>query len=424
MPGARPDAVSSTPAPAASGLDVERLRRDFPLLGRRVYGRPLVYLDNAATTQKPEAVIDAENGYYREFNSNVHRGVHWLSQEATTAFEEARRTVQRFVGAAASHEIVFVRGTTEAVNLVANAYGRAHVGAGDEVLITWMEHHSNLVPWQMLCEATGATLCVVPIDERGELVMEAFDRLLTDRTRIVAVAHVSNALGTVNPVAEIVRKAHAAGAVVLVDGAQAVHHVPVDVGALDADFYAFSGHKIYGPMGVGVLYGKAALLDAMPPWQGGGDMIHTVTFEKSTWNELPYKFEAGTPNVAGALGLAAALNYLEAVGRERVAAHEASLLTYATAATGEVPGLRFIGTAREKAAVLSFMLDGIHPHDVGTVLDREGIAVRTGHHCAYPVMQHFGVPATTRASLALYNTTDEIDALVAGLGKVHEVFHV
>jgi len=403
-------------------LDAHALRADFPVLARRVYDHPLVYLDNAATTQKPQVVLDALDRYYGEYNSNVHRGVHRLSQEATEAFEAARVTVQRFLGAAASHEILFTRGTTEAVNLVANAWGRTNVAAGDEVLVTEMEHHSNIVPWQMLCEAVGATLKVLPMDDDGALRMEQLDVLLTEKTKLVAVVHVSNALGTLNPVEAIIDRAHAVGALVLIDGAQSIPHLPVDVTALDADFYAFSGHKAYGPMGIGVLYGKSALLEAMPPWQGGGDMIRMVTFEKTTYNELPYKFEAGTPDVPGAIGLAAAMDYMEAIGRDRIAAHEADLLAYAETLLAEIPEVRFIGTAQPKAAVLSMVFEGVHPHDVGTILDREGVAVRTGHHCAYPVMQHFGVPATTRASLAVYNTRDDLDALARALVRVREVF--
>jgi len=403
-------------------LDAHALRADFPVLGRTVHDRPLVYLDNAATTQKPRVVLETLDRYYAEYNSNVHRGVHRLSQEATEAFEAARGTVQRFLGAAETREIVFTRGTTESVNLVANAWGHANVKSGDEILVTEMEHHSNIVPWQMLCEAVGAKLRVLPMDDHGALRMEALDELLTERTRMVAVVHVSNALGTRNPVETIIQRAHAVGALVLVDGAQSIPHLPVDVQALDADFYAFSGHKAYGPMGIGVLYGKAALLDAMPPWQGGGDMIRMVTFEKTTYNELPYKFEAGTPDVPGAIGLAAAFDYMEGIGRDRIAAHEADLLAYGAEQLRAVPEIRFLGTAPERAAVLSMVFEGVHPHDVGTILDREGVAVRTGHHCAYPVMQHFGVPATTRASLGLYNTREDLDALVRALVRVREVF--
>jgi cysteine desulfurase/selenocysteine lyase len=413
-----PRASPSVPARGSDDL-AHRWREDFPLLRRRVHGHPLVYLDNAATTQKPESVLQALDRFYRELNSNVHRGVHWLSQ---AAFEGARETVRRFLGAASAREIVFVRGTTEGVNLVAGAWGRANVRAGDEILLTQMEHHSNIVPWQLLAEATGAAIRVVPIDDRGQMEMDAFDRLLTDRTRLVGLVHVSNALGTVNPVAEVVRRAHAAGAKVLVDGAQAVHHLAVDVRALDADFYAFSGHKVYGPTGIGVLYGRQEILEAMPPYQGGGDMIRMVTFERSTWNDPPQRFEAGTPDVAGAVGLAAALDYLEAAGRDRVAAHEADLLAYGTRRLAELPEVSMVGTAERKSAVLSFLFRGVHPHDVGTILDQEGIAVRTGHHCTYPIMQRYGIPATTRASLALYNTRDDLDALVEGLLRVREVF--
>ena len=403
-------------------LDANALRADFPVLSRTVHDRPLVYLDNAATTQKPLVVLETLDRYYREYNSNVHRGVHRLSQEATEAFEAARVTVQRFLGAAASHEILFTRGTTESVNLVANAWGRANVGPGDEILVTEMEHHSNIVPWQMLCEAVGATLRVLPMDDEGALRMEVLDEVLTERTRLVAVVHVSNALGTHNPVETIIERAHTVGALVLVDGAQSIPHLPVDVQALDADFYALSGHKAYGPTGIGVLYGKSALLEAMPPWQGGGDMIRMVTFEKTTYNDLPAKFEAGTPDVSGAIGLAAAFDYIEGIGRDRIAAHEADLLAYGTELLADIPEVRFIGTAPQKAAVISMLFEGVHPHDVGTILDREGVAVRTGHHCAYPVMQHFGVPATTRASLAVYNTREDLDALAAALVRVREVF--
>ena len=410
-------------APAAiAPSELARIREEFPILAREVHGRPLTYLDNAATTQKPDEVIRTLDRYYRSYNSNVHRGVHLLSQEATAAYEGARETVRRFLGAASTNEIIFTRGTTEAVNLVATAWGHANVGAGDEVLVTEMEHHSNIVPWQMLCDAVGATLRVLPMDDDGALEMDRLDALLGERTKMVAVVHVSNALGTENPIEEIIRRAHAVGAKVLVDGAQATPHLSVDVGALDVDFYAFSGHKVYGPTGIGALYGKEALLEAMPPWQGGGDMIRMVTFEKTTWNDLPYKFEAGTPNVADGIALATALEYVEKIGLARIEAHEADVLAYGTERLAEIEGLRPIGTAPAKHAVLSFVLEGIHPHDVGTILDREGVAVRTGHHCAYPVMQHFGVPATTRASLGLYNSRDDIDALVRGLLRVREVF--
>ncbi|WIG95196.1 cysteine desulfurase [Myxococcus sp. SDU36] len=405
-----------------SGFDVKKVREDFPILHQEVRGRPLVYLDSAATAQKPQAVIDALVRFYQHDNANVHRGVHVLSERATEAYEGAREAVRRFINARDAKEIVFVRGTTEAINLVAQTYGREHIGAGDEVLITQMEHHANIVPWRMLCEQTGAVLKVIPVDDRGELVLDAVDALLTERTRILAVTQVSNALGTVVPVKELTRRAHAKGIPVLVDGAQAVTHFPVDVQDLGCDFYAFSGHKMFGPTGIGVLYGRKERLEAMPPYQGGGDMILSVTMEKVTYNRVPYRFEAGTPNLEGAVGLAAAIRYLEALGMENVAAHDRELLAYATQALESVPGLRMVGTAREKSAVLSFMLAEVHPHDVGTILDREGICIRTGHHCAQPVMQHFKVPATSRASLALYNTREDVDALVRGLHKVLEVF--
>jgi cysteine desulfurase/selenocysteine lyase len=402
-------------------LDVAALRRDFPILTRTVHGHPLVYLDNAASAQKPRAVIEAEERAYAEYYSNIHRGVHSLSMQATDAYEAARVKAQKFVGAASAKETILTSGTTAGINLVAQTYGRRHVGAGDEVLITGLEHHSNIVPWQMLCDEKGAKLRVAPLDEEGQVVMEQFERLLSPRTKIVAVAHVSNALGTVNPVRRMAELAHARGAVILVDGAQAAPHLAVDVKALDVDFYVLSAHKIYGPSGVGVLYGRQALLEAMPPWQGGGDMILSVTFEKTTYNELPYKFEAGTPNIAGVIGFGAALDYVTAIGLDRIGAHEHGLLTHATRRLLEIPGLRIIGTAADKAAVLSFVLADAHPHDIGTILDYEGVAVRTGHHCAQPVMERYGVPATARASLAVYNTTDEIDVLVKGLHKVREV---
>ena len=374
-------------------LDVAALRGDFPILTQTVHGHPLVYLDNAASAQKPRAVIEAEARAYEEFYSNIHRGVHSLSMKAT-----------------------------DAINLGASSYGRGHVGRGDEVLITGLEHHSNIVPWQMLCEEKGAKLRVAPLDDEGQVVMEEFERLLSPRTKIVAVAHVSNALGTVNPVRRMAELAHARGAVILVDGAQAAPHLAVDVKALDVDFYVLSAHKIYGPSGVGVLYGRQALLEAMPPWQGGGDMILSVTFEKTTYNELPYKFEAGTPNIAGVIAFGAAIDYVTGIGLDRIAAYEHELLAYATRRVLEIPGLRIIGTAPDKAAVVSLVLAGAHPHDIGTILDYEGVAVRTGHHCAQPVMERYGVPATTRASLAFYNTTEEVDVLVKGLNKVREVF--
>ncbi|SPE18817.1 selenocysteine lyase, PLP-dependent [Candidatus Sulfotelmatomonas gaucii] len=406
--------------PAA--LDVERIRRDFPILDQTIHGKKLVYLDNAATSQKPRAVIDAIVRYYEHYNSNVHRGVHTLSMRATEAHDEARETVRRFIQAADASEIIFVRGATEAVNLVAQTYGRANVGEGDEVLITAMEHHSNIVPWQILCQEKHARLRVVPINDAGELDLEAFEKLLSPRTRIVAVAHVSNALGTVNPLRKIIQLAHAHDVPVLVDGAQAVPHMAVDVQALGCDFYAFSGHKIYGPTGIGVLYGKEEVLAEMPPYQGGGDMIRSVTFEKTTYNVVPYMFEAGTPDIAGAIGLGVALEYVMGLGIDRVAAHGQDLLAYATEKVGAIDGVRLIGTAQHRAGVLSFVLDNVHPHDLGTILDREGIAIRTGHHCAQPVMDRFGIPATARASFAVYNTKEEIDALVDGIRKAHEVF--
>jgi cysteine desulfurase/selenocysteine lyase len=412
----------SEAARAITAFDVEAVRREFPILRETVHGRPLVYLDSAASAQKPQAVIDAERHVYERSYANIHRGVHHLSMVATDAYEKARGTVQRFLGAGDRREIVLLRGTTEAINLVAQSYGRRHVGAGDEVLITALEHHSNIVPWQLLCEEKRASLRVAPIDDAGEVDVDAFARLLSPRTRIVSVAHVSNALGTVNPVRRMAELAHAAGAVVLVDGAQAVPHLAVDVRAIGCDFYAFSGHKVYGPSGVGALYGRAALLDAMPPWQGGGDMIASVSFEKTTWNELPYKFEAGTPNIAGGIALGAAIEWMEGIGLDAIAAHEADLLAYGTGVLESMAGLRLVGTAHEKAGVLSFVLDGIHPHDAGTILDYEGIAVRTGHHCAQPVMDRFGIPATTRASLACFNTRGELDILVRGLRKVQEMF--
>jgi cysteine desulfurase/selenocysteine lyase len=403
-------------------FDLERLRADFPILTQQVHGRPLVYLDNAATTQKPNAVIEALNHYYRTDNANIHRGVHTLSERATSAYEGARATVRQFINAASDKEIVFVRGTTEGVNLVASSWGRTNVRAGDEVLITTLEHHANIVPWQMLCAEVGATLRVVPITDSGELIMEEFERLLSERTRMVAVTQCSNAIGTVTPIERIIARAHAAGAVVLVDGAQAVAHVPVDVRALDCDFYAFSSHKLYGPTGIGVLYGKERLLEAMPPYQGGGDMIKTVTFEKTTYNDLPHKFEAGTPHIAGAIGLGAAIDYVNGLDRAAIGAHERDLLDRATRALLEIPGARVIGTARAKIGILSFTLDGAHPHDIGTVLDHEGVAIRTGHHCAMPLMQRLRLPATARASFACYNTRDDVDALIRGIRKVREMF--
>jgi len=403
-------------------FDVERVREDFPILKQKVHGKPLVYFDNAATSQKPVTVIEAEERFYREYNSNIHRGVHQLSERATRAYEDARAKIQHFLNAGEAREIVFVRGTTEAINLVAAAYGRKNVQAGDEILITAMEHHSNIVPWQILCEEKGARLRVAPVNDRGELVFEEFEKLLNSRTRLVSVTHVSNVLGTINPVREIVAAAHRRNIPVFVDGAQAAPHLKVDVRDLDCDFYALSSHKIFGPTGIGVLYGKARLLEAMPPYQGGGDMISSVSFEKTIYNVIPYKFEAGTPNIAATIGLGAAIDYIDQLGLENVAAYEHELLEYATEAVSRLPGVRIIGTARQKASVISFVLDGIHAHDVGTVLDQEGIAVRTGHHCAQPLMERFQVPATARASLAFYNTKEEVDRLAAGIEKVKHIF--
>jgi cysteine desulfurase/selenocysteine lyase len=413
--------MSALTTEIAAGFDVERIREDFPVLKQSIHGKPLVYLDNAATAQKPYAVIEAIRKFHEVDCANIHRGVHELSQRSTAAYEATRAKMKRFLNARSKSELIFVRGTTEGINLVASSWGHKNVREGDEIIISTMEHHSNIVPWQMLCESTGATLRVIPINDRGELILEEYARLLNPRTKMVAVTHVSNALGTINPVGEIVAMAHRAGALALIDGAQAAPHLKVDVQALDADFYALSGHKMVGPTGIGILYGKSKLLNAMPPYQGGGDMIKTVTLEKTTYADLPYKFEAGTPNIAGGIGLGAAVDYLNNIGLNRIAAYEHELLVYGTQALEQIPGLRMIGTAREKAAVLSFVIEGIHPHDIGTVLDRMGIAVRTGHHCAQPVMDRFGVPATTRASLAFYNTTREIDALAAGLRKVKEV---
>ncbi|MGH8332819.1 MAG: SufS family cysteine desulfurase [Pseudomonas sp.] len=406
----------------APGYDVERVRRMFPILAQQIYGKPLIYLDSAATSQKPLAVIEAMSRFFLQENANVHRGVHYLSVRATEEYEKARAKVQGFLNAEHVEEIVFVRGTTEAVNLVAQTYGKTQVRAGDEVLISAMEHHSNIVPWQMLCEQAGARLRVAPIDDAGELRLDELERLIGPRTRLVAVTHVSNVLGTINPIRRIVELAHARGVRVLVDGAQAAPHLKVDVRALGCDFYALSGHKMYGPTGIGVLYGRREMLESMPPYQGGGDMILSVTFEKTVYNKPPYKFEAGTPNMAGAIGLGAAIDFLGLLGPEAIAAHEQTVQAYALKALAAVPGLRLIGTAAQKVGVLSFVLDGIHPHDIGTILDREGIAIRTGHHCAQPLMNRFGLAATARASLGCYSTEQDIDALVAGLAKVLEVF--
>lgn len=415
-------AATISPRSAAPAYDAARVRRDFPILATHVNGHPLVYLDSAASSQRPLPVLRAVEDYETHSHANVHRGVHALSQAATNAFEGARERTRRFLNARTTREIVFVRGTTEAINLVAQSYGRPRFGPGDEILITALEHHANIVPWQMVCEQTGCTLKVAPINRRGELLYEELVELLNPRTRLVAVAHVSNALGTVLPVKRIVDAAHAQGAVVLVDGAQAVPHSRVDVRALGADFYAFSGHKMYGPTGIGVLYGREELLAAMPPWQGGGEMILTVSFEKTTYNELPWKFEAGTPNISGAVGLAAAMDYMESLGVEAIAAHEARLLALATAELGRMPGIELVGTAASKASVLSFTLAGVHAHDLGTILDTQGIAVRTGHHCAMPVMTFFGIPATARASFGCYNTEEDVARLVAGLARAREVF--
>ncbi|MDH5272511.1 MAG: cysteine desulfurase [Gammaproteobacteria bacterium] len=402
-------------------LDIAAIRRDFPVLRRTVRGLPLAYLDNAASSQRPRAVIDAMSHYYENSHANVHRGVHTLSQEATDLFEGAREKVRRFINAKSTKEVVFVRGTTEAINLVAQSYGRPAFGPGDEILISWLEHHANIVPWQMLCQQTGATLKVAPIRQSGEVDYDAFAALLSPRTKLVALAHVSNALGTVIPVHRFIAAARALGVPVLLDGAQAVPHMKVDVQALDCDFYAFSGHKMCGPTGIGVLYGRESLLTAMPPWQGGGDMILAVSFAKTVYNGLPYKFEAGTPDIAGAIGLGAAIDYLESLGMERIAAAEHALLVYANERLATVPGLRFVGTAPDKAAVVSFTIDHVHPHDLGTILDHEGVAIRTGHHCAMPVMEFFGLPATARASFAFYNTRAEIDRLVAALHGAREM---
>lgn len=401
---------------------VAQWRADFPILKTQVNGHPLVYLDNGATTQKPQVVIDAVSHYYENTNSNIHRGVHQLSELATAAYENGREQVRRFIGAASVKEVVFTRGTTESINLVANSWGMANLKAGDEVLVTEMEHHSNIVPWQMVTERTGAQLKVIPINDAGEISLDDVRELISDRTKMVAISQLSNALGTINPVKEVIEMAHQAGALVLVDGAQAIAHIPVDMADLDCDFYAFSGHKIFGPTGTGVLYGKEALLEAMPPWQGGGDMIRIVRFEKSTWNDLPYKFEAGTPNIAGGIGLGVALDYVSGVGLEKIAAHETELLSYASRQLQELPGLKLIGTAKNRASIASFVLDQLHAHDLGTILDSEGIAIRAGHHCAMPVMQHYGVAATARASFAFYNTFSEVDRLMDGLNKAVEMF--
>ena len=404
-------------------LDVEKIRADFPVLRQMVNDKPLVYLDNAATSQKPQVVIDALTRYYSEINSNIHRGVHELSQKATEAYEGARTRIQKFINAPDRCQIVFVRGCTEAINLVAQSWARPRLGPGDEILISHMEHHSNIVPWQILCEQTGAVLKVAPIDDRGALIWDEFENLLGERTRLVSIAHVSNALGTINPVGRIIEHAHAAGAMVLLDGAQAVPHLSVDVRALDCDFYTFSGHKLFGPTGTGVLYGRRELLEEMPPYQSGGDMIKSVSFTGTIYNDLPYKFEAGTPHIAGPIGLAAAIDYVQTIGLDAIATHEHDLLEYGTQALGALEGVRLIGTAAEKTGILNFVVEGVHAHDVGTILDREGVAIRTGHHCAQPVMDRFGLPATVRASLAFYNCREEIDALSRAIHQVVEVFN-
>lgn len=408
--------------PTPTYFDVGKVRQDFPILKEKVRGKPLVYLDNAATSQKPQVVIDTITRYYLAENSNIHRGIHFLSERATRAYEDARLKVKGFLNASSTQEVIFVRGTTEGINLVAQSYGRAFIKAGDEIIVSAMEHHSNIVPWQILCEQVGVRLRVIPINDNGELLIDEYERLLNAKTKIVSVAHVSNALGTINPIRQIIEMAHRWNAPVLIDGAQAAPHLAVDVQDLDCDFYAFSGHKLFGPTGIGVLYGKADLLEKMPPYQGGGDMIRSVTFEKTIYNTLPYKFEAGTPHIAGVIGLGSAIDYLGRIGLEKIAAYERELLAYATDVLSVITGVRIIGTAKEKAGILSFVLNGVHPHDIGTILDCDGIAIRAGHHCAMPVMQRFGVPATARASFAFYNTKEEVDALVRAIHKVIEVF--
>ena len=405
-----------------SSFDVEKIRQDFPILHQKVKGNPLVYFDNAASSQKPIQVIDAISNYYKEDNANIHRGVHTLSQRATEKYEEAREKIQKFFNAKHSREIIFVRGATEAINLVAQTFGRKNIKAGDEILISYLEHHSNIVPWQMLCEEKGALLKVIPMNEKGELILPEFEKLLNEKTKLLAITHVSNALGTVNPVRWMIQKAHAVGVPVLVDGAQAVPHMQIDFQELDCDFYAFSGHKVFGPTGIGILYGKEKYLEDMPPWQGGGDMIRTVSFEKSTYNELPFKFEAGTPDISGAIALGAAFDYLNKIDFEAALKHEHEVLEYATARLSQIPGVKFIGTAREKLGVISFELEMVHPHDIGTILDESGVAIRTGHHCAMPIMKFFKVPATARASFAFYNTKQEVEVMVRALECVKQLF--
>ena len=418
-----PSSASSASA-SNSVLDVDRIRRDFPILQRVVRGKPLVYLDSAATTQKPLPVLKALSDYYSHGNANIHRGVYVLSEEATAAYDAARKKVQRFINASTCREVVFTRNSTESINLVAQSFGRQNVGPGDEILITHMEHHSNIVPWQLLCEQTHARLRVAPIDDSGELQMDEFEKLLGPRTKLVAFVHLSNSLGTINPAREMVELAHRRGVPVLIDGSQAAYHMPVDVQALDCDFYVFTGHKVYGPTGIGVLYGREVLLESMPPYQGGGDMIRSVTFEKTTYADLPAKFEAGTPHIAGAIGLGAAIDYISGIGFPAIVAHERDLLEYGTAALAEVPGLRIIGTARNKASILAFVLKGAHPHDIGTIVDMEGVSIRTGHHCTQPIMDRFGVPATARASVGMYSTRAELDALVRSLQHVRGTFPI
>ncbi len=403
-------------------FDVQKHRKDFPLLTQKVYGKPLVYLDNAATTQKPQSVIDTINQYYSKENANIHRGIHYLSQQATDAYDDARVAIQKFLNAKGSQEIIFVRGATEGINLVAQSYGRTFLKTGDEIIITAMEHHSNIVPWQILCEQIGAKLRIAPMNNAGELLLGEYEKLLSKKTKFVSVSHISNALGTINPVKQLIKMAHNVGALVLIDGAQSAPHIPVDVQELDCDFFVFSGHKIFGPTGIGVLYGKNELLEKMPPYQGGGDMISSVTFEKTTYNKLPFKFEAGTPHISGVIGLGTAINYVSKIGLEKIAAYEHKLLIYATEALSEIKGLRIIGTAKEKASIVSFVLEDIHAHDIGTILDQAGIAIRAGHHCAMPIMERFNIPATARASFAFYNTREEIDRLVEGIHNVLEVF--
>lgn len=403
-------------------FDVNKIREDFPILSKKVHGKNLVYLDNAATTQKPNYVIEKVNKYYTTMNANIHRGVHALSQEATEAFEGARIQIKQFINALGKNQIIFTRGTTEAINLVASSYGRANIKEGDEIIISHMEHHSNIVPWQLLCKEKNAKLRVIPVNDNGELILEEFEKLVNEKTKFISVVYVSNSLGTINPLKKIIEYAHQFNIPVLVDAAQAVNHLKVDVQELDCDFLAFSGHKIYGPTGIGALYGKVELLESMPPYMGGGDMISKVTFEETTYNELPHKFEAGTPDIAGAIGLGAAIEYVSKVGIENIKDHEQSLLEYATKQIAEVPGLKIIGTAKEKTSVLSFVLENIHPHDIGTFLDFEGVAIRTGHHCTQPLMKRFNIPATSRASFAMYNTMEEVDVLVNGLKKIIEVF--